>query len=516
MINWLENRFGRSSKSQPQEGAAPQAQEKLQQLEALENALNNPIGELLESAGAVSTELKGLVGNIQARSIAVIRKFEAASDEEKQKFIDAGLIKKNKYDEDVFNDGIIFGLANNYSGDDNLEDKAKFILGKLSEKVKDFVTDDEVAAGQAENDTREGVHKGAISTSIIYKALDDDLKDAANIIIAAHAAIRSGYTRLATGRQNPELAKKFFIPFDEEKDDPYIFALKKPTDTLKKIELGELEPSELKPEDIEKIQVGLSTASEKLKKVQANLNGKADLSNLLKMLEDYSAAGTGLWAGFVAQYKQKPSITAVKSDDTDENTQKVEIPQNLDPFMKAFANATGTTFENDTAVKNGSLAWFASALDIEEQDKKSIFTDKNGGYRFVMTVDRIEHIDTDGKLSPQEAMQWIIAASKNNNMMKNGINIDGNPADRAMLLMAYEELKKIEHELPDIKNAEEAYANITQEISQTAQKSLKETFKNFRNEKDEIDFKKAAAAIPETKPAPTAGGMKLAPTSPAA
>lgn len=457
----------------------------------LETKLNQPIGEILESYGIVSTAIKDEVGHIQAVTIAVARHYDSLDDEAKAafaetKFNDSVPVLKPKRNGDgmEFNDAIIFTIADELKGQNiSAEEKATFINTKLGEALDGFgISPEQRAEAEKIVASREGSNPDpALSTATpitpIYKAIDRTFGQSGNILSAIHLALRSGAARVPAGLQDEAAAERAFKtnfangPF--ERDPQYIKDMLAAGAVINAYERGAEDAPVPTKDEIEVIAKGFETAKNELNELAEKQTIGADFSALLKDIEDYQAKLESLreneWKAFWEQQERKQARAAAVpgivigapegtdgGEDTDpanEADDLAEPDENAIPlsellkesyysnFYGALKTAVGEFNVNEKIIESmhsrGEFKWLADTLVSQQKNDKNqvVFTGLQG-HKFIATADKIQHIDNDDNFSPEEALQYAMIAFSNKRMCKEGITITGSPHEQAMILAA--------------------------------------------------------------------------------
>ncbi len=287
---------------------------------SLEEKLNKPIGEILESYGAVSPELKETVGRIQALTIATVKAYDAGDDEFKKAIEESGFVKDAfRGDGKEFNASALFGISRNSGDFDTIEEKAIAIEETLKARVTSLgVTEELIAEGIAINATRGGVNQDpavSLATPItpIYSALDSDLAAASKAITAIHLGIRSGLGRIQIGKPDVAAATKAkasnFNGKIFENDPAHIKRMLRSGARLNAFELGEENALPPLPEDIINLQDGIQKAHQDLFKISEKLEGKVDIGGLVDDTGRYWLA-TRDWVGQTPAAEKRKSASS--------------------------------------------------------------------------------------------------------------------------------------------------------------------------------------------------------------
>lgn len=230
--------------------------------------LNMAVGDQLKERGVWSPELVDKFGEIQSITKAVATKFDAATADEKQAFIDAGLIKETDKGTE-FNVGKIFGLTGGLEEGLTLEERAEAVRSSLAEQAAALgVTEEDIATAQRVNDSRAGMDGDAPKTAAafivpIQKAIDPNMGNLTSALIPVHLAIRSGLDRQVTSAPDPEAAEAAFKSNFEKgawPDDPdMVKQVMAAAQNINAIERGEKE-GPINPQDVKTLVEGLNHA----------------------------------------------------------------------------------------------------------------------------------------------------------------------------------------------------------------------------------------------------------------
>lgn len=479
----------------------------------LETRLNQPIGEILESYGIVSKNIKDHVGDIQAATLAIVRHYDSLDDEAKAELRELNfngnipLFKPKRSGDGVeFNDAIIFDIAAQVSDKaTSAEEKALLITQEMHDALADLgISQEKREEAEKIVASRQGTNpdpalSSATPITPIYKAIDKTFGQSGNILSAIHIALRSGVTRIPTGLQNvatAELAYKTnFANGPFERDPDYIKEMITAGTAINAYERDNRNTPAPTQQDVALIMQGIGIAKKELSELAEKQTIGADFSALLKDIADYEAEVTLLqekeWQNFWTQQLQKQAEARPKpgiivgdpnkatddgeaedgqgseDDDAafkrllDEEMAKRDLPPSNaldDEYYKQFYTALTTAIGQDNAAEKnielmkqrGEFKWLADTLVKHQLDDQNqvVFTGLQG-HNFIVTPNKIEHVDNNDDFSPEEALQYALIAISNENMCSKGITITGTPQEQAMILAAIKAM-----------NAENAFAKI--------------------------------------------------------
>ncbi|MEM6812291.1 MAG: hypothetical protein AAF549_07470 [Pseudomonadota bacterium] len=516
------------------------------------NELNTFVGGLLVQQGVVSDEVEKVAGEIQALARAVVTKYHNGTAQEKTALTKSGLITKTRDGQKAFATGKLFAIADEAKDSKTLEEKIKAMRDALAAEVKkaklsgnELITEDDIKAAQKTVDDRQNLprdYPDAPAIVPIYKALDPDIGKFATDIIPLHAVIRSGVARIAAGTPDKEAAEKVqkfnMLRIDDRDPDE----IKEIVSAARRVNAYELDPenNKLDPKDFEILSNGVSTALENFKKNGKSLadKGLADASSLIATVEEYLKFtrkvsdiqnGVNPERDSSLNYDDKEKITApVIGDEFLDNLidhaekekkkkgslsaeaqkyldgfggkENLDFWKTLREFREAFKlgfNLEKLSVNFELGLKNGNLKFLVENLEIVDAQKgQATFKSKNDGHQFIVTPTQIKHVDPDGVLSHQEAIEWISIVMQNPRAMQKGIGLTGAPENVAKLKAAYDELAKSygQKNMPKLLNGSKGYPKFDAEAVTAETTSMNEHLKEFRTDDGKVDFEKYSAA----------------------
>jgi len=458
----------------------------IQQLENLEGSLNQFLGDLLESQGIVSAELKELVGNIQALTIATVKTYDNGDSDTKTKIDKSGLLsdRKDKSGNVIgkqFNVGKLFGLAKDLNQDLNVEQRAESLTEKLKSIVTELdVTQEAIDEGQKVNDSRKGSNPSpdaslAVPIAPIYSAVDENLGDLGKqVVIAMQLAIRSGITRIPTGRENAQLAQKAyesnFAAGAFDRDPDHIKKIMAAAQKLNNFERGVEGAPEPTQEDFDAIKSGFATALEKTQEIKEKLDPRLNLDSFLENLNKLKALLDKLEPPKADPAPSKPGVGNKKAKNYEalrHEDQKAyeESLKNLfgedwnaevERFFKALMSAYGQSFtypQHANEDYKNQILKLANTLKPEDGFESKTgqpitFTLSGQGdnsfiHKFAIDHSKIEFTDGNQTFGPLDAYNMALLASMDKDMLKDGIDLKGTRYERTLLALAVEKVNKM-------------------------------------------------------------------------